>query len=139
MKDSEIAHKMRSAVFSAKESRGLTLKEIVNLCDISMGSAKSFFYWSDGCKFITVYKLCAGLGISMDSTLSILPNQNTQVACDNDKAAANRRDAIKSGVNKYSGQPCRTCGDHLRYTSNKNCVACTLRRKQKQRSKQANY
>ncbi len=42
-----------------------------------------------------------------------------------------RIQAAKRGERKYTGKPCKTCGETLRYTINAACVACTNKAKGK--------
>jgi uncharacterized OB-fold protein len=45
-----------------------------------------------------------------------------------------RIQAAKQGQRKYTGKPCKACGETLRYTINSACVACTNRAKEKDAS-----
>ncbi len=42
-----------------------------------------------------------------------------------------RIQAAKRGERKYTGKPCKTCGETLRYPINAACVACTNKAKGK--------
>ena len=42
-----------------------------------------------------------------------------------------RIEAAKNGQRKYTGKPCKACGETLRYTINAACVACTNKAKGK--------
>jgi hypothetical protein len=42
-----------------------------------------------------------------------------------------RIQAAKNGQRKYTGKPCKACGETLRYTINSACVACTNKAKGK--------
>jgi hypothetical protein len=36
-----------------------------------------------------------------------------------------RMQAARLGERRYKGNPCKKCGERLRYTVNGNCVACS--------------
>lgn len=44
-----------------------------------------------------------------------------------------RAEAIKKGLVKYHGKPCKKCGGTARYTLNSACVACQFSRVEKER------
>lgn len=44
-----------------------------------------------------------------------------------------RAEAIKQGLVKYHGKPCKKCGGTARYTLNSACVACQFSRVEKER------
>lgn len=43
-----------------------------------------------------------------------------------------RIQAARKGERKYTGKPCKACGETLRYTINSACVACTNRAKERE-------
>ncbi len=45
-----------------------------------------------------------------------------------------RIQAARQGQRKYTGKPCKACGETLRYTINSACVACTNKAKGKDAS-----
>lgn len=46
-----------------------------------------------------------------------------------------RLKAAEQGNTHYDGQPCRTCGNTLKYTSTGNCVVCTRAKTNDHRAK----
>lgn len=42
----------------------------------------------------------------------------------------NYREARLTGARKYVGEPCKHCGNEVRYTANACCVTCASSRKQ---------
>ena len=42
-----------------------------------------------------------------------------------------RIEAAQKGERRYTGKPCKACGETLRYTINSACVACALKAREK--------
>ena len=45
-----------------------------------------------------------------------------------DQHPTDRMKAAEAGLPRYTGKPCRICGNALRYTVNCDCIVCSRRR-----------